>query len=220
MSSNNSGWFSKSVGTPDLRLFAEIFRFLNLLFPKSFFRISERADTVKNFPERKRKIGKFSLKQPDFRDDFSKARIALIGQKCLFGKLNNSIFSVFPPFVFGFLMLIDMCFAEIVKSAHVQLEEGSKEFECFVSNSIALKDPKYPKQIQAQTTFLLCFFHFFSFRIFLSSTSISKIKGSVGVWQSFCSERSIPRTRNFAVSFCPLWFSKPSSFEIDCRAER
>ena len=45
---NKSGLFSRSVGTPDLRLFAEIFLSLNLLFANSFFRIPERADVVSN----------------------------------------------------------------------------------------------------------------------------------------------------------------------------
>ena len=54
---NKSGLFSRSVGTPDLRLFAEIFLFLNLLFAHSFFRIPERADVVSNFPEANWKIG-------------------------------------------------------------------------------------------------------------------------------------------------------------------
>ena len=58
--------FSKSVGTPEHILFAEIFRFLNLLFETSFFKIPERAETVRNFPEPNWKTGRAVLKQPIF----------------------------------------------------------------------------------------------------------------------------------------------------------
>ena len=67
-------------------------------------------------------------------------------------------------------------------SFQVQLEEGSNEFWCIVRSSAALNDPKYPKQIEAQTTFLLCFFHFFASKMLFRATRISKIKGLEGIF--------------------------------------
>ena len=67
-------------------------------------------------------------------------------------------------------------------SFQVQLEEGSNEFWCVARSSMALNDPKYPKQIEAQTTFLLCFFHFFASKMLFRATRISKIKGLEGIF--------------------------------------
>ena len=157
-----AGWFSKSVGIPDLMLFAEIFSLLNFPFDKRDMKISERADTVRNFPDPKRKTGNSCWKFSCWMEDFLSVFKALMGQKHLSGKLNKSTISGFPPPVLGFLILTDILESDInCMSDQVQEEEMSNEFGCLVSNSPALKDPKYPKQMQAHTAFLLCFFHFF-----------------------------------------------------------
>ena len=128
-SSNKSGLFSRSVGTPERKLFAEILLFLNLLFARSFLKIPERADVVKNFPEEKRKIGKTGLKHPVFLEDFFNLTRAWIGQKFLMGNANKSTISgLFPP-VFGFLIVTEILDSDSkFKSTHVQLEDGSNEF--------------------------------------------------------------------------------------------
>ena len=105
-------------------------------------------------------------------------------------------------------------------SFQVQLEEGSNKFWCIVRSSASLNDPKYPKQIEAQTTFLLCFFHFFASKMLFRATRISKIKGSEGIFLSSFSDLSSPRTRNLEASFELFWLLRPSIFEIVCNSER
>ena len=172
--------FSKSVGTPERILFAEIFRFLNLLFETSFFKIPERAETVRNFPEPNWKTGKAVLKQPIFFDDFWREMIARIGQKRQeTEKLNFFWFYSFCFWVFD-------CYRHVIfekkfMSFQVHLEEGSNKFWCVARSSMALNDPKYPKQIEAQTTFLLCFFHFLRQKCFLGQREFRKSRG----WKKF-----------------------------------
>ena len=134
---------AKSVGIPDLMLFAEIFFLLNFPFDKRDLKISERADTVRNFPDLKRKTGNSSWKFSCWMEDFLSVFKALMGQKRLSGKLNKSTISGFPPPVLGFLILTDILESDInCMSDQVQVEEMSNEFGCLVSNSPALKDPK------------------------------------------------------------------------------
>ena len=139
-----------------------------------------------------------------------------MGQKRLSGKANNSIVSVPPPFVFGFLIFIVIWLFEwIFTSSQVHEEEGSKEFGFLVRISLALKEPKYPKQIDAQITFLLCFFHFLLSIIFLILTRISKTRGSFGTPRVLrFSDLSMPHTKNFAVSIEFFFLSKPIIFEM------
>ena len=126
---NKSGLFSRSVETPDLRLFAEIFLSLNLLFANSFFRIPERVDVVSNFPEANWKIGNPGLLHPFFRDDFFSEIRAWMGQKFLLGKANKSTISGLLPVVLGVLTVTEIFELESnSKSAHEQCEKGSNEF--------------------------------------------------------------------------------------------
>ena len=206
---------------PDLKLFAEIFRFLNLLFFSNFLTISERLEIVKHFPDSNRKIGRFCWKNPAFFADFFNFFMALIGQKCLSGKAKRSIISDLPAIVFGFLTLIDI-FDLVLKiiSAQEQVEDGSKACAVFVSSSLARKEPKYPTHMQAQTTFLLWGFQFFFFRISFNAIKILKVKGSVGLKATCFSDLWIPRTSSFAVSFMTYWLLSPKNLEIVCNAER
>ena len=124
-------------------LFAEIFFLLNFPFDKRDLKISERADTVRNFPDPKRKTGNSCWKFSCWMEDFLSVFKALMGQKHLSGKLNKSTISGFPPPVLGFLILTDILESDInCMSDQVQAEEMSNEFGCLVSNSPALKDPK------------------------------------------------------------------------------
>ena len=128
-SSNKSGLFSRSVGTPDLRLFAEIFLFLNLLFVSSFFKIPERADVVRNFPDANLKIGKSWWKHLFFSDDLLSVTRAWIGQNVFMGKANKSIFSGLFPLIFGFLIVTETFESDTkFKSDHKQFADGSNEF--------------------------------------------------------------------------------------------
>ena len=140
---NKSVKLSKSEGMPALILFAEIFQFRNLLFARSFLTIFEKVDMLRHLPDPKQKTGVFEYNKCFPFACFLSTFKARTGQNRLFGNLNNSTNSNFPPPVFGFQIFISTEFFPLnFTSFQTRSDEYSICQLSFINNSLALNAPK------------------------------------------------------------------------------